>query len=479
MVDTSIVATSLYSIGTDFNDLNNVNWVALAYTLAYMGCAVVFSRISDITGRRDAFVVAYIIFVAFSLACGFAQNMHQLIAFRAIQGIGGSGLYSLTMIMLPELSPKHLQQYIGAMVGVVVAMAGVLGPVLGGLLTNYTTWRWVFWIKYVTHFCFIMAISNCYSGPIGAVSLATFLLSWPNAKYLPPHPKHSWKQLDYPGSILTIAAAVLVVFSFQNAGETPSTTVQGNNWGSVVFIAPLVFGVLCWAALILWEYVVQNRLSEAFTPVFPIRIFKNSIYTSGVINTLLLGFPYLLLIYLVPLRIQVVGGKSPLLAGVMLLPMLVTVAIGSVASGAINTRKLVITETLFVGSCLMLLGCGLLTTLSTEELDTGKLLGFIAFCGLGFGLTVSSSTMIASFEVDPRDYGKLLKHKQIDASWLLTLHSAGTRYSCPIAYFRWQFRHRGLDSHPSRQDGWNTSACWETRLANSWHTEPVCQNDLR
>lgn len=147
MVDTSIVATSLYAISTEFDNLNDANWVALSYTLAYMGCAVVFSRISDITGRRDAFVAAYIIFVSFSLACGFAQNMHQLIAFRALQGIGGSGLYSLAIIILPELSPIHLRELISAVIGLVVALSGVLGPVLGGLLTDYTTWRWVFWIK--------------------------------------------------------------------------------------------------------------------------------------------------------------------------------------------------------------------------------------------------------------------------------------------------------------------------------------------
>jgi hypothetical protein len=125
-----------------------------------------------------------------------------------------------------------------------------------------------------------------------------------------------------------------------------------------------------------------------------------------VTNTLLLGFPYLLLVYVVPLRIQVVGGKSALLAGVMMLPMLVTVAMGTIVSGAVNRTQRYVTETLLAGSCLMLLGCGLLTTLSTHELDTAKLLGFIAFCGLGFGLTVSSSTMIPSTRVDPKDYGE-------------------------------------------------------------------------
>jgi MFS family permease len=148
MIDTSIVATSLHSIGVDFEVLGDVNWVALAYTLAYLGCAIVFARISDIVGRRNAFIAAYIIFFVFSLACGFSKTLNQLIAFRALQGVGGSGLYALTMIMMPELSPDSLKQHMAAMVGLVITVSGVLGPVLGGILTHYTSWRWVFWIKY-------------------------------------------------------------------------------------------------------------------------------------------------------------------------------------------------------------------------------------------------------------------------------------------------------------------------------------------
>jgi MFS family permease len=90
-LDTSIVATSLYSIGTEFSDSETVNWVALAYTLCYLGFAVFFARISDVTGRRNAFIAAYVIFFGFSIGCGFAQTMNQLIACRALQGIGGSG----------------------------------------------------------------------------------------------------------------------------------------------------------------------------------------------------------------------------------------------------------------------------------------------------------------------------------------------------------------------------------------------------
>lgn len=147
MLDTSIVATSLFTIGVEFESLQKVNWVALAYTLAFLGCAVLFARLADIIGRRDAFIISYVIFVAFSLGCGFSQNLGQLIACRALQGLGGSGLYSITMIILPELTPDHLKKFIASLIGIVIAVAGVLGPVAGGVLTHYASWRWVFWIK--------------------------------------------------------------------------------------------------------------------------------------------------------------------------------------------------------------------------------------------------------------------------------------------------------------------------------------------
>ncbi|KAF7560248.1 hypothetical protein G7046_g3916 [Stylonectria norvegica] len=376
MMDTSIVATCLVTIGLEFHMLNSMNWVALTYSVAYLGCAVVFSRLADVIGRRHAFVAAYVLFFAFSLACGFAKSDIQLFVFRAIQGIGGSGLYSLTMIILPELSPPQQRQHIGALIGMVVALAGVLGPVVGGILTTYTTW----------------------SGPIGAVSMAIFFFAWPKSEHLPTIEKRSWKELDYLGSLLTIASAALVVFAFQNSGS------QGGIWSHPVFIAPLVVGLLGWISLIAWQFYIERFLQSSLAPAFPISIFRNRVYTSGTISTLLLGFPYLMLIYAIPVRIQIVGGRSSLIAGLMLLPMLGTVAVGSILSGKINSTKNHIFECLLAGSCFMLIGCALLTTLSLEELDSGKLLGFITFVGLGFGLTVSASTQLTGIEVPIREF---------------------------------------------------------------------------
>jgi MFS family permease len=147
LIDTSIVATALYTIGMEFNSLDSVTWVALAYTLSYLGCAVTFARMGDIIGRRNAFALAFLVFISFSLCCGFSKSLNQLIACRALQGIGGSGLNSLSMVIIPEITPPKVVKWISGLAGVVITISGVLGPVLGGIITQYTTWRWIFWIK--------------------------------------------------------------------------------------------------------------------------------------------------------------------------------------------------------------------------------------------------------------------------------------------------------------------------------------------
>lgn len=119
----------------------------MAYTLSYLGLAVLSAQISDVVGRRNAFLGFYIIFIGFSLASGFAKTLTQLIAFRALQGVGGSGLYSIGMICSLELAPPRFQRFIGALIGLIITLSSVAGPILGGALTEYASWRWIFWIK--------------------------------------------------------------------------------------------------------------------------------------------------------------------------------------------------------------------------------------------------------------------------------------------------------------------------------------------
>ncbi|KAM3434961.1 hypothetical protein MY4824_005114 [Beauveria thailandica] len=341
IIDSSIVATALFTIGNDFKDLGAINWIALAYTLAYLGCAVAFAHVSDVIGRRDAFLLACVLFFAFSMASGFAQNIHQLTALRTIQGIGGSGLYSLTMVILPEMCPPSHLKFIGSLIGIVIALSGVLGPLLGGALTQFTQWRWIFWIN----------------GPIGVVSMTIFLLAWPSKAQHNPPSRLQWRNFDFFGTTLIIAASVLVVFAFQSAGET-----SRNIFSSAVFIAPMTTGLLCWGGVFVWAFLVDSRkFGAGLVPALPFKLFRNRHYTSAALTTLLIGYPYLQIIFTFPSRAQIVSGKSVLVSGLELLPLIGGSALGSVIGG------------------------------------------FLVFAGLGFGLSTSAATMLVTFEATIAD----------------------------------------------------------------------------
>lgn len=139
----------LVDISADYQDFRTASWVVLAYTLTEVGFAVAMARLSDCVGRKPVVVASFIIFLAASMGCGASKTLDQLIGFRAAQGVGGAGLYSLALISYPELSPPSKIVLVSGAMGFVVALAGVCGPVIGGLLTSYVGWRYVFWIKCV------------------------------------------------------------------------------------------------------------------------------------------------------------------------------------------------------------------------------------------------------------------------------------------------------------------------------------------
>ncbi|KUJ13197.1 MFS multidrug transporter-like protein [Mollisia scopiformis] len=381
-LDSSIVSTALVTIGTDFNSLSNINWVALAYTLCDLGCAVMFTSMSDVIGRRNAYVVAFVLFFSGSIGCGFARSINQLIALRSIQGIGGSGLYSLAMVMFPEIFPRAMRKWIGAVAGGVVGTSGIMGPILGGVITRFASWKWIFWIN----------------APIGIISITIFLLAWPNKDQMCHAERKPLKQLDVVGSFLLITASVLVVFAFQESGVHP------NFWGTALFIAPLATGAICWFLLVGWEVAMGTLLQDSISPLFPRSLFTRRVYVSGALTALITGFPYYVVIYNVPLHLQIVNGKSPLTAGLGLLPLLFTTAIGSMLGGAISSKKDLSFYTLTVGSCLMTLGTGLLSTISTGSAVDPKLYGFQVFVGLGFGLSVSTSSILAAIQCELKDH---------------------------------------------------------------------------
>lgn len=229
------------------------------------------------------------------------------------------------------------------------------------------------------------------SGPVAAASVALFLLTWPTEDMVKRPARRSWKQLDYLGSFLLIAASVLVVFAFQEAGLRP------NSWGQALFLAPLLVGCACWCTLFVWELFASRH---SFSVILPPRLLKRRVYTSTVVVTMLTGFVNFIAIYSLPLHFQVVNGTSSLIAGVALLPLLVSAAIGSMLGGLTANHSF---PALAIANSMMALGAGLLSTLTQHHGVQAITYGFEVPLGLGMGLSISTSTLLAATQFDSGD----------------------------------------------------------------------------
>jgi len=258
--------------------------------------------------------------------------------------------------------------------------------------------------------------------------------------------------------IIRIASAVLIVFPFQHASHT---TVGSNPWKAATFVAPLITGFFSLGLLFLWQYVIVPRFfyrrqsgekAALFTAAaLPPSLLRNRAYSAAALHSLLTGFPYILCIYAFPVRFQVVYGKSPLQAGLMLLPMLAASAVGTTVAGAVNgggqskdsrnnqekgsvsdgrdmgrstkRGKNRFMETLVAACLFMILGCALETMAESDKGIEPRVLGFLAFVGFGFGLSAAGATMLAGAEAPVREHGrfKFSNNSQVESFTGLTL----------------------------------------------------------
>lgn len=225
-----------------------------------------------------------------------------------------------------------------------------------------------------------------------------FWIAWHKPNQVRHAERRPLRELDIIGSILLIAASVLVVFALQEGGLTP------NAWSTALFLAPLLIGILCCALLFGWEAVVSHFWQDTIAAILPFRLLKRRVYISAVISAAMIGFPYFVIIFSLPIRFQVVNAMSPLSAGLGLLPMLGSTAIGSMLGGILSGSKNRTFSTLLVATCLMTLGTGLLSTLSPTAQPEPKSYGFQVLTGLGFGLTVSTVSILAALECKIRDH---------------------------------------------------------------------------
>jgi EmrB/QacA subfamily drug resistance transporter len=301
-LDQSIVGTALPRITSDLGGLDKLSWVVTAYLLTQTASTPLWGKISDLYGRKIIFQAAIVTFLAGSLLSGAAQGMTELIAFRAIQGLGGGGLFALALATMGDVVPPRERGRYGGYFGAVFGTSSVLGPVLGGAFADGPGWRWIFYINI----------------PIG---IAALVITSVALKI--PHVRRD-HDIDYLGAA-TIVAAVSSFLLF--------TTWAGpdEGWASPAALGLVAAGVLLTALFVF----VESRATE---PIIPLELFKLSVFRTASLYSFILGFAMFGGIVFLPIYLQVVQGFSPTKSGLALLPMVVGIFSTSISSGIVMSK---------------------------------------------------------------------------------------------------------------------------------------------
>ncbi|GAA3817223.1 MFS transporter [Streptomyces phyllanthi] len=367
-LDQTIVSTALPTIVSELGGMEHLSWVVTAYLLASTAATPLWGKLGDQYGRKKFFQTAIVIFLIGSALCGMAQNMAELIAFRAIQGLGGGGLMVLSMAIVGDLVPPRERGRYQGLFGAVFGATSVLGPLLGGLFTEQLSWRWVFYINL----------------PVGAVALAVIAV----ALRIPV--RTTRHVIDYLGTFLIASVATCLVLVASLGGTTW-------DWGSPQIIGLAVLSVVLAVCFV----AVERRAAE---PVLPPKLFRIRTFTLSAVISLVVGFAMFGAMTYLPTFLQVVKGVSPTLSGLHMLPMVVGMLLASTVSGQIVSRTGRWKVFPVAGTAVTTLGLLLLHQLDENSPD-GEMSAYFFVFGLGLGLVMQVLVLIVQNAVPYEDLG--------------------------------------------------------------------------
>ncbi|REE60395.1 EmrB/QacA subfamily drug resistance transporter [Streptomyces sp. 3212.3] len=367
-LDQTIVSTALPTIVSDLGGLEHLSWVVTAYLLASTAATPLWGKLGDQYGRKKLFQAAIVIFLIGSALCGMSQNMLELIAFRAVQGLGGGGLIVLSMAIVGDIVPPRERGRYQGLFGAVFGATSVLGPLLGGLFTQHLSWRWVFYVNL----------------PVGIVALAVI------ATVLRIPRKAERHVIDYLGTVLVAAVATCLVLVASLGGTTWG-------WGSAQTVGLAVLGVVLLAAFVL----VERRAAE---PVLPLKLFRVRTFTLSAVISFIVGFAMFGGMTYLPTFLQIVHGITPTLSGVHMLPMVAGMLLSSTGSGQIVSRTGRWKVFPLAGTGITTIGLLLLHQLD-EHSSTAEMSVYFFVFGLGLGLVMQVLVLIVQNAVPYKDLG--------------------------------------------------------------------------
>ncbi|HEY0535419.1 MAG TPA: MFS transporter [Actinoplanes sp.] len=373
-LDQTIVTSAIRTIGDDLHGLSVQAWVTTAYLITATISTPLYGKLSDIYGRKRFFLAAITIFVIGSAACSFATSMYMLAGFRAFQGLGAGGLFSLALAIIGDIvPPRERARYQGYFLAV-FGTSSVLGPVIGGFfagahsILGITGWRWVFLVNV----------------PIGVVALAVV------ARVLQIEHRRRYHRIDWWGA-LTICICLVPLLTVAEQGRTWG-------WGSTRSIILYAIGA---AGLVL--FIVAEALMKE-DALIPLRLFRNRTFSITAIAGFIVGMGMFGGLALLPLYLQIVRGATPTQSGLQLLPLTGGLMLGSVISGQLISRTGRYKIFPIIGSALMVVGLVLMYWIRVDT-PYWRTAIFMAVFGLGLGFIMQPITLAVQNAMAPSEIG--------------------------------------------------------------------------